>query len=46
MSTHNICFCREIRKYRYFLVEKAPYQELWVRSKNYLYIKPMFIISI
>ena len=23
MSTHNICFRREIRKYRYFLVEKS-----------------------
>ena len=22
MSTHNICFCGEIRKYQYFLVEK------------------------
>ena len=23
MSTHNICFCQEIRKYAYFLVEKS-----------------------
>ena len=23
MSTHKVCFCREIRKYRYFLVEKS-----------------------
>ena len=22
MSTYNICFCQEIRKYRYFWVEK------------------------
>ena len=23
MSTHNICFCEEIRKYQYFSVEKS-----------------------
>ena len=30
MSTHNICFCGEIRKkINNFLVEKMPYQELY-----------------
>ena len=28
MSTHNICFRGEIRKYQYFWIEKASYQEL------------------
>ena len=23
MSTHNICFCGEIRKYQYFWIEKS-----------------------
>ena len=30
MSTHNMCFCQEIRKkYQYFFVKRVPYLELW-----------------
>ena len=29
MSTHNICFCGEIRKISVLLLEKGPYLELW-----------------
>ena len=28
MSTHNICFCREIRKVDTVWLKKVPYQEL------------------
>ena len=30
MNTHNICFHGEIRKYQYYWIEKASYQELCV----------------
>ena len=29
MSTHNICFCGEIRKISVLLLEKGPYLEVW-----------------
>ena len=34
MSTHNICFCGEIRKICTFLLEKASYQELCLSNQR------------
>ena len=34
MSTHTICFCREIKKYRYFLVKKKRLIRIYVLGFN------------
>ena len=44
MSTHNISFYREIRKYQYFSVEiKAHYLELWVTGLMFKQVKCLML---
>ena len=46
MSTHNICFCGEIRKIFFWIEKKkASYQELCIASKTFFsYSKTFFTV--
>ena len=34
MSTHNVCFCGEIKKISVFFVQNKPYLELWTTLRK------------
>ena len=46
MNTHNVCFCREIRKYQYFRIENCILSRAMAKTVLTVFVSPSLFLQL